>query len=405
MSTNKTAAGLAIILLASSIRPASAQEVFIRVRSQEGRGLSLARGNLCFVVAPKHVTADADAAVSVVASTQFRTEAVVHREFADDVALLQTNANPTGLCSTWTPPRELAVLLGSGPSGTLRVREEDGSRRQIPVLVTRDGPEGFDVRAVDNRDVLTAGMSGSAVILKDSIAGMLVTVNTTTGEGRALRTDYIMNLLATYWAPNQARSDSAATILAPIFRQLASASSEGFDQYRGTHVTSLATMSFSWLVPEVPGFSNQPKTSGIPLGCTIADSQSRSQYGANRHRSLVCRSETDDKAATQELVELLRRMIQRETPSSWPLKASSGTYPDQSAFENLQGEICVQSATPSSDYSTLPSKKTTRDVSLRFTDSVRSTNATMFKGYSILLTISLSEDWNMQGGLLANCPR
>lgn len=130
--------GLTVALLAllapQAPRLDASASVFVQAR-EAGQGLLRGRGSECFVVTPAHVIDKVVGTVRVTGERSAQASSSVERSFAGDVAVLRVTTGNTLTCPEW-PTVDMTALLTGRDSGTLSMREANGSRTLMPVSFT-----------------------------------------------------------------------------------------------------------------------------------------------------------------------------------------------------------------------------------------------------------------------------
>lgn len=204
-------AGLLLVcaVLAAMPIPVGAQIVGLAANGQAGQGLTRPRGiNECFVIAPLHLVRDAGQVTAVV-DAGVRAELQLRQPYEGaDLAILEHAPGRTIPCSRWSVPANLSEILIEDPARvTLRQRDDDGSVSFTPVTIQRVESGYITIAPADSRG-LQSGMSGSQLMVDGRFAGMLLTVDHTTGMGRVLRSDAIERLTSGFFtAPRNQNPD------------------------------------------------------------------------------------------------------------------------------------------------------------------------------------------------------
>ncbi|MEZ5320100.1 MAG: pentapeptide repeat-containing protein [Vicinamibacterales bacterium] len=195
-------AGLGVLAAAT---PAEAQTQVVLVQAREnGQGILRARGRECFVITPQHVVGETAAAVGIVAERQARATSQLVRLLPGDLAILRVD-DATGLsCDEWLPLDNFAGMLRTQTSGTLIMREADGSRTLLPVVFASTDDESIFVRPARPQDEIAKTMSGAALLVNGALAGVLLSVEA--GVGTVYQLDDVMRVSAGYFEPDGAES-------------------------------------------------------------------------------------------------------------------------------------------------------------------------------------------------------
>jgi hypothetical protein len=190
-----------VLLLTSSLMipvPGSAQGVVYLASSPPAQGISRATPAGCTIVTAHHAVAGHGGKIPVIQSDGRRAAAELSEQYKhQDVAVLRVvNDSTVPFCSrsVWSPP----PLRGEAPpGGPLEVRtvQPNGVLSIMNVTVEAyDRGQRMHVRPLRSGDKLVRGMSGGAVIARDRVIGMLMSVDGN-GGGEAYGLGYLAGLL------------------------------------------------------------------------------------------------------------------------------------------------------------------------------------------------------------------
>jgi hypothetical protein len=196
-----------------------------------GRGLTFLRGSDCFIITPRHVIGDADDQIEVVGPQSARAIARLEVLLPHDIGILRVHlgSGSTDVCAPWPQHGDVGTVVSSSRDGVLRSRREDGGEDQIPIYIVSSDFQEIEISPVQG--VIQEGMSGSAIVVGQSVIGMLLDVDMRSGHGTAIRTDRIEDAILPYLGsssggtgPPLSYQDSVCASL----RRLLDSSAEGF---------------------------------------------------------------------------------------------------------------------------------------------------------------------------------
>ena len=229
-----TSAGLAAAtLLASAVwSNAYAADVHLSVDDSRGQGTLIRRGNECLIITPKHVVENPEGelygvfsdGVDVQYGDRSRGIATALERFAEDVALLRLAEQPADGCRE--EPLVTAALeeiLATATEAVLKHRAEEGSDRYTHVnIVSKDAYDSIEVEPTSSSGSIEEGDSGSLLYVGNDAVGMLVSVNSETGQGTVMRADKVLSVIGPFMSAAQRASsvyfalDASSAFLAPI---------------------------------------------------------------------------------------------------------------------------------------------------------------------------------------------
>src|SRR6185369_14263814 len=179
-----------------------------------GQGISRPVGNVCYVISAGHVVRPIGGKVKlttpsgVVEGTVLKSEPPPY-----DIGVVSaTNSTPCS-DSSWQDGSSVPQTLRQD-SGTLRTMGSDGTVTNIPVLVKRVGDLEIEIVPAHAGTQLLEGQSGSPLWIKDSLAGLLVTVAAHDGEyvGTVLRQDFVNRFLGRLWDSLKTNNNAADSL-------------------------------------------------------------------------------------------------------------------------------------------------------------------------------------------------
>lgn len=199
--------GLPMMLLASSQAPgAPLAQAFVRT-TEEGQALLFRRLGECYAVTPAHVLAGGLFA-NLVGGHDRRPQGDgdLLQTFGYDLALLHVTGALERYCGgSLQTGSGLEQRLAVAERGTLVSVNGDGSLSLRRVTVSDVGLLYLRVRPEQERDQLFKGLSGSLLRIDHRPAGILMSVDADTGEGRVLRFDRMAETLRPFFGATRHR--------------------------------------------------------------------------------------------------------------------------------------------------------------------------------------------------------
>jgi hypothetical protein len=182
-------------------------EVYIR-GSDFGRGVLRLKDESCFAVLPSHIIGNDDTLRVTTANGQISDARPVTSFTSEiDISILAVNVSKPSLCpvNEWIgaiPWSEAAITMAK--QAVIRLREEDGSLSMVAVrLVNYIPPRILRIVPLDATRGLSKGMSGGLLMLDGKAAGMLMSVNTATGQGTVYSWNYLDSIVSTFFSIEQ----------------------------------------------------------------------------------------------------------------------------------------------------------------------------------------------------------
>ena len=163
-------------------------------------GIARVQGESCFAIAPTSAAPEGVILQAIIPG-QVRKPAEVARTFSAGVAIVRIGEASTA-CNhnVWIEGQNLETVLGRTSIGALQIRSSDGNVTVIHVRVSEREPDGFfSITPVHNAARLIEGMSGSRVLVEDSAAGMLLSVDIKQNRGRVIRQDHLSKLIEPFF--------------------------------------------------------------------------------------------------------------------------------------------------------------------------------------------------------------
>ena len=173
---------------------AIASDVLLMSGGVRGQGTLQRRGNECIVITPKHVVENSDFGVFATFPDRTETEAIVLERYAEDIALLRLETQPSDGC----PDRafnenQLKAILNSAADGVLKRRDETGAASLLQVDIS--GYNEHRLIYIEPRSSsksIKQGFSGSVLYINSQAVGMLINNEKSGNEtGLVLRAETI----------------------------------------------------------------------------------------------------------------------------------------------------------------------------------------------------------------------
>lgn len=183
---------LVFVLLLSAFRTAEAMPPQAFVKADEnGQAVLMSRLNECYAVTPAHVIGDGFFATLVGGSSaRANGEADLLQRFGYDLAVLRVTGAITDGCDfDLGAPFSLDRVLSVAGSGQIVSVNSDGSLSRRNVRVSDVGLLYLRVSPVGPESQLYKGLSGSLLVLDNAPAGILMSVDPQSEEGKVLRFD------------------------------------------------------------------------------------------------------------------------------------------------------------------------------------------------------------------------
>ena len=172
---------------------ANAQPVHVQVERpggiEYGAGNSVGKGPECYIITPFHVIEGAGKnAITVTSRKNKRAKARVIKYIQDfDAALLKAQGNHNLDCpEDWDDGSGVAEKIDNAPFLISKKLNSNGRIEQNRLFVSGLTPETIELEPYDARNKLQEGDSGSSVYAGKRMVGMVVSVDTATGEVMAV---------------------------------------------------------------------------------------------------------------------------------------------------------------------------------------------------------------------------
>jgi len=175
--------------------------VFVKAGDQKGRGFAVTRGADCYVITPKHVIKDP---VPFEVITHNKRASMATRQYMSkqwDIGVLKIEKSGS-ICGydSYLTTNNLSAILEKWKLAVLKVPQVDGQTASMDVKIQSWDKDTVTFSAIGAKALLHEGLSGSVLYIDNQFAGMLVSVDTTSGRGTALRVERI-NSVTEAFAP------------------------------------------------------------------------------------------------------------------------------------------------------------------------------------------------------------
>ncbi|WP_109300989.1 hypothetical protein [Aquimarina sp. AU474] len=154
-----------------------------------------------YLILPYHVMGQKSASKAQVTSQEGLVSAgkLIKSYPQYDVAILALQGDEIKAAS-WKSSREIQEHLTIDTHGTIETVNVRGSVDIVDVRITKIvGSEYIYILPVDSDDSFTSGMSGSLLKINGISSGMLLETNSTSGEGKVIRLDFMETLVAPFF--------------------------------------------------------------------------------------------------------------------------------------------------------------------------------------------------------------
>lgn len=201
------------VLLCLWASAALAQPKPVHVEAGEvGQGMLLQRLGSCYAVTPAHVLAgDPFASLTGGQAGAPRGDADVLMEFGYDLSLLRVTGAVTRSCGEqFGRAADVEALLSGATTGVVQTVDGSGAVARQEVILFDTGMLYIQVKPVMGGEPLMKGMSGSQLLVKGKVAGMLMSVDATSGAGKVLRYDRLTETIAPFFTGSGGRAAQAA---------------------------------------------------------------------------------------------------------------------------------------------------------------------------------------------------
>lgn len=167
-------------------RPAQA---FINA-GELGQALLLGRRGECYAITPAHVIGDSKFSTLLGGAGKLKGEGDLVQTFGYDLSLLHVSGNLANQCGG-SPDKTMALdeLLSTYTNATISTILDDGSISRLNVTINDVGLIYLRVRIVNEIDEICKGFSGSLLLINNNPVGIILSVESKTGEARVLRYD------------------------------------------------------------------------------------------------------------------------------------------------------------------------------------------------------------------------
>lgn len=180
---------------------------------EDGQAILMTRLNECYAVTPAHVMGDDMFATLIGGRSQApRGEGDLLQAFGYDLAILRVTGDISRNCGTSIgKTSDLDARLSSISQASVSSVNPDGSLTRRNVTLVDVGLTHIRIRPNTVDDQLFKGLSGSLLLIDDQPAGLLMTVDPDSGEGRALRFDRTLETLRPFFGLSATTSTASST--------------------------------------------------------------------------------------------------------------------------------------------------------------------------------------------------
>lgn len=241
---------LSQLTLAADSRPTQA---YIRA-GEHGQALLLSRLGECYAVTPEHVIGG-DLFATLVGSDAGKSQGDgdLLQTFGYDLSILRVSGALAKQCGgALTDVPALDSVLSATSAARVSSVNEDGSISRRIATLSDVGLLYLRLRP-DSGNELFKGLSGSLVLVGDKPAGILMSVDPETGEGRALRYDRAIETLRPFFglpggaAANKSVKPATRTVGAGLQATIASWSSPPIGpEYRAANLVDKQGKNTAW---------------------------------------------------------------------------------------------------------------------------------------------------------------
>ncbi|WP_288356211.1 hypothetical protein [uncultured Cycloclasticus sp.] len=172
------------------------------VESDEiGQAILLNRLGVCYAISPTHVVHEGYYASLVgAASTAPKGEADEGVSFGYDLTLMRAQGGIEKHCNeSYKKPPNHNDIVSNATTGHILTADSLGNMTRQHVSIINTGLLYLYVEPIDQKQPFMKGMSGSLLEIKGKPAGMLMSVDAETGNGKVLRYDRLMETIAPFF--------------------------------------------------------------------------------------------------------------------------------------------------------------------------------------------------------------
>ena len=200
---------LALLMVSLVCGPAAdvsfAAPVHIKVEraqgTEVGAGTSVGKGAECFIVAPAHVVDDTDGSnpvkkIQITDQSGKRAKATLLKAVENfDAALLRVEGSGNIQCpEDWTSGKNSVQLAKSAPFVVSNRIDGSGRLAKRRLFVAGVSKDSIDLEPYDKKNRLKEGDSGSLLLVGNEVVGMVLSVDTRSGEVQAITQSQIHSL-------------------------------------------------------------------------------------------------------------------------------------------------------------------------------------------------------------------
>ena len=287
-----------------------------------GQAILLHRLGSCYAITPAHVI-DGGFFATLVGGLPSapQGEADVLMTFGYDLALLRVSGGVEADCKeSFQKIANMDKLFGSASTGHLLTVRSDGSIARQQVSIVDTGMLYVHVAPTAGGEPLMKGMSGSLLEVDDRPAGLLMSVDPETGNGKVLRYDRVTETIAPFFAGTR-----AITPANPAKLTLPTAASQGYSVTRWTSPPLNAESRAMNLLDGNPASRWYARAQGFPLDIEIKLSDDKAKVVGQVE--LV----SQGVAPQARLVRDFEIMVSTKTKGGWVSVAHGTLFPKDPA--------------------------------------------------------------------------
>lgn len=176
--------------------------VFVDAGGEVGQALLVSHGGACYGIVPTHVVADG-AFITVIGKGLNPPigDALDATDLGYDLSVISIEGEITLHCGPVldTIDRSIEERLRNSPTVLINMVNPDGSISRIPAAITDQGYKFLRLQPLSSNDTFMKGMSGSYVTVGNKPLGILLSVDSETGEGKVIRIDRALETINPYF--------------------------------------------------------------------------------------------------------------------------------------------------------------------------------------------------------------
>jgi len=207
-----------MLLLTSSVTLANNLEkntsVFIDAGGEFGQALLVKHGGACYAIVPTHVVADGSfVTVSGRGLNAPIGDVLSASNMGYDLSVAPIDGEISISCGPLLDSidRNVDDRLKGSQTAQINMINPDGTVSRIPVVITDQTITILRVKPLNLEDTLMKGMSGSYVTVNNKPLGLLLSVDSASGEGAVIRIDRILETVQPYFSAVAPRMNMVAS--------------------------------------------------------------------------------------------------------------------------------------------------------------------------------------------------